>query len=120
MKEFAALFDLPGAILIVLLMGFIYTLWGVSRGDRVFLADMLKGENGLASAGRFIALGGWIFATWALMVVILKYVRGSEAAPFPNEYAIGYLAICVAGYAANKFSESWRARSGQPEEDKTP
>ena len=112
-------FDLPSTILFFLLAGWAYTLWGISRGDRIYLADMFKGESGLASASRFIAIGGWIFATWALMIMVLKYARGGESVQFPNEYALGYLGICVAGYALNKGTEAWRARAGQPEEDKS-
>lgn len=110
-------FDLSSAILIFLLIGFTYTVWTISKGKRINFADMFKGEAGQASAGRFIALGAWVFASWFLMVVAKKYVTAPGEAPGAIEYALGYLGICIAGYAINKGTEAWKDRP-PPEKSK--
>jgi hypothetical protein len=96
-------FDLPTVVLIVLMVGFVYTVWHISKGHRINFADMFKGEDGKASAGRFIALGAWVFCTWVL-------VKDSQDSNFSVEYALGYLGICIAGYAANKATDAYKAK----------
>jgi len=116
LRYFITSFDLSASILVFLLAAFTYTMWKISKSGRVHLADMIRGRDGLASAGRFIALGGWIFSSWGLMVLILDYVRSSNPnKPFPTEYAVLYLTICIGGYAINKGTEALAERkNGAP------
>ena len=116
LRYFITSFNLASTILVFLLVGFTVLLWMVEKSGRLHLADMLRGADGMASAMRFIALGGWIFASWGLMVVILDYVQSSNPdKPFPTEYAVLYLTICIGGYAINKGTEALAERkNGAP------
>ena len=88
---FAASFDGPFAVLLLMLVGLAMTLW---LSD-VNVGQMFKDDKGQASAHQFVIFGSWVFgsgilladlqahkdkgASWILFIIYLAVFSGSAA-----------------------------------------
>jgi len=92
--------DVPKAVLVVLLFGFAWSLWKIQQRDDFDLAEMYRDENGKVSVFRFTSIGTWVVATWYVMQDMM------DAVP-TVEMFFAYIAVFSGAKVAEKAIEKW-------------
>lgn len=92
--------DVPKAVLVVLLLGFAWSLIKVQSRQDFDFAEMYKDDNGKVSVFRFTAIGTWVAATWYVMQDMMDGVPTVEA------FAM-YIAVFSGAKVAEKAIEKW-------------
>lgn len=93
--------DIPALMLVVLLVGFAYSILALQRRDDFDFAGMYIDENkGKVSLWRVTGFGTWIVGTWVVMQDMLDGV--------PTIWLqLGYLAIFSGNKIVEKIVDKW-------------
>lgn len=92
--------DLPAVVLVILLLGFCYSLWATQRQEGFNFADIYRDERGKPSAVRMALVGAWVASTWYVMQDML------DGVPTP-EIFWAYVLAWAASKPLDKLAEKW-------------
>lgn len=96
--------DVPKVVMVVLMFGFIWSVWIVQKRPNFDFADIYKDDNGKVSAARFAGVGTWVACTWYVMQDMMDGVPTAEIFGL-------YAGIFSGAGVAVKAIEKWKGGS---------
>jgi hypothetical protein len=93
--------DVPKVMLVVLLFGFVWSIWKVQGRNDFDFADMFKDKNDKVTSSRFIGIGTWVAATWYVMQDMM------DGVPTVEIFGL-YIGIFSGVGVASRAIEKWK------------